>query len=179
MNDIKYLVKETREKLGPIDCVVFAAGYGMFDIFDISRVEDWWGLVETNLKGPMDLTRLVIKDMLERNTATLIYISSRVASFPLLISVLFTYYRPLSSWSNKEQRQAHLFIVLLDHKILLCLVEFPFQASIQYTVQILSLRHFCYFSHSVSDIALNKSLVQPMSSSICGGTRNHFSNANT
>ena len=97
LNDMKYLVEETRKKLGPIDCVVFAAGYGMFDTFDISREEDWWGLIETNLKGPTDLTRLVIKDMIERNTGTLIYISSRVASFPLLVFVLFTYGRHPSS----------------------------------------------------------------------------------
>lgn len=63
----------------------------MFDTFDVSREEDWWGLIETNLKGPTDLTRLVIKDMIKRNTGTLIYISSRVSSSPFL-SVRFTYY---------------------------------------------------------------------------------------
>lgn len=80
IEDMEHLVNEAREKLGPIDCVVFAAGYGMFDTFDVSRVDDWWGLIETNLKGPTDLTRLVIKDMIKRNTGTLIYIASRVSS---------------------------------------------------------------------------------------------------
>jgi NADP-dependent 3-hydroxy acid dehydrogenase YdfG len=79
LKDMEYLVEQTREKLGPIDCVVFCAGYGMFDTFDVSRVDDWWGLIETNLKGPTDLTRLVIKDMIKRNTGTLIYIASRVS----------------------------------------------------------------------------------------------------
>jgi NADP-dependent 3-hydroxy acid dehydrogenase YdfG len=94
VNDMKHLVEETREKLGPIDCVVFAAGYGMFDTFDVSREEDWWGLIETNLKGPTDLTRLVIKDMIKRNTGTLIYISSRVPSSSSSSSSFFPFKLP-------------------------------------------------------------------------------------
>jgi NADP-dependent 3-hydroxy acid dehydrogenase YdfG len=78
LEDMEKLVAETREKLGPIDCVVFAAGYGMFDRFEVSRSDDWWGLVETNLKGPVDLTRLVLPEMKNRNTGTLIYVASRV-----------------------------------------------------------------------------------------------------
>jgi len=79
LKDTEKLVQETVSKLGPIDCVVFSAGYGMFDKFEVSRSEDWWGLIETNLKGPTDLTRLVLPDMIKRNTGTLIYIASRVS----------------------------------------------------------------------------------------------------
>jgi len=78
LKDMERLVAETRDKLGPIDCVVFSAGYGMFDRFEVSRSDDWWGLVETNLKGPVDLTRLVLPEMKKRNTGTLIYVASRV-----------------------------------------------------------------------------------------------------
>ena len=78
LKDMEKLVAETTQKLGPVDCIVFAAGYGMFDKFEVSRSDDWWGLVETNLKGPTDLTRLVLPDMIKRNTGTLIYIASRV-----------------------------------------------------------------------------------------------------
>ena len=78
LKDMEKLAEETRQKLGPVDCIVFAAGYGMFDKFEVSRSEDWWGLVETNLKGPTDLTRLVLPEMIKRNTGTLIYIASRV-----------------------------------------------------------------------------------------------------
>ena len=78
LKDMEKLVDETTKKLGPVDCIVFAAGYGMFDKFEVSRSDDWWGLVETNLKGPTDLTRLVLPDMIKRNTGTLIYIASRV-----------------------------------------------------------------------------------------------------
>lgn len=85
LSDMKNLVKETEEKLGEIDCVVFCAGYGMFDTFEVSREEDWWGLIETNLKGPTDLSRLVIPSMIKRNTGTLIYMASRVISFCMML----------------------------------------------------------------------------------------------
>src|SRR5579871_522069 len=78
VKDMENLVAETRDKLGPIDIIVFCAGYGMFDTFAVSREEDWWGLIEVNLKGPTDLTRIVLPDMIKRNTGTLIYMSSRV-----------------------------------------------------------------------------------------------------
>jgi NADP-dependent 3-hydroxy acid dehydrogenase YdfG len=81
LDDMQRLVNETVQKLGPIDYVVFCAGYGMFDTFEISNPQDWWGLVETNLKGPTDLTRLVLPSMVKRNTGTLIYVASRVG-FP-------------------------------------------------------------------------------------------------
>lgn len=78
IKDNEKLVKETREKLGPIDIVVFCAGYGMFDTFAVSREEDWWGLIELNLKAPTDLTRMVLPEMIKRNTGSLIYMASRV-----------------------------------------------------------------------------------------------------
>jgi short-subunit dehydrogenase len=71
--------------LGDIDCVVFCAGYGMFDTFEVSREEDWWGLIETNLKGPTDLSRLVVPSMIKRNTGTLIYMASRVFSSRMML----------------------------------------------------------------------------------------------
>jgi NADP-dependent 3-hydroxy acid dehydrogenase YdfG len=79
------LYKKAVEKFGDIDVAVFAAGYGMFDKFAISREKDWWGLIETNLKGPTDFTRLVLPSMIKRKSGKLIYISSRVSStFTLL-----------------------------------------------------------------------------------------------
>jgi NADP-dependent 3-hydroxy acid dehydrogenase YdfG len=78
LSDTEKLYETVVRELGEIDVAVFAAGYGMFDRFDVSREKDWWGLIETNLKGPTDFTRLVLPSMKKRNTGTLIYISSRV-----------------------------------------------------------------------------------------------------
>jgi NADP-dependent 3-hydroxy acid dehydrogenase YdfG len=78
LEDTQRLYDTTVKELGEVDIVVFAAGYGMFDKFALSRERDWWGLIETNLKGPTDLTRLVLPSMIKRNTGKLIYISSAV-----------------------------------------------------------------------------------------------------
>jgi NADP-dependent 3-hydroxy acid dehydrogenase YdfG len=78
MADTQNLYDKVTKELGEIDIAVFAAGYGMFDTFAVSREKDWWGLIETNLKGPTDFTRLVLPSMIKRNTGRLIYISSRV-----------------------------------------------------------------------------------------------------
>lgn len=80
MEDTQNLYDKVTKELGEIDIAVFAAGYGMFDTFAVSREKDWWGLIETNLKGPTDFTRLVLPSMIKRNTGSLIYISSRVLS---------------------------------------------------------------------------------------------------
>jgi len=81
--DTERLYKTVVAELGEVDAIVYAAGYGMFDKFEISREKDWWGLIETNLKGPTDLTRLVLPSMIKRNTGSLIYISSKVRPFVL------------------------------------------------------------------------------------------------
>src|SRR5271170_5522163 len=78
VEDTTKVFEAVTAKFGDIDIAVFAAGYGMFDKFSISREKDWWGLIETNLKGPTDFTRLVLPSMIKRNTGSLIYISSRV-----------------------------------------------------------------------------------------------------
>ena len=83
LEDTEKLYESVTTTFGDVDVVVFAAGYGMFDKFAISREKDWWGLIETNLKGPTDLTRLVLPSMIKRNTGKLVYISSRVAEFPI------------------------------------------------------------------------------------------------
>jgi NAD(P)-dependent dehydrogenase (short-subunit alcohol dehydrogenase family) len=85
LEDTTRVFEKVVAEFGDIDVAVFAAGYGMFDTFAVSREKDWWGLIETNLKGPTDFTRLVLPTMIKRNTGTLIYISSRViASFSSL-----------------------------------------------------------------------------------------------
>lgn len=78
LEDTQRLYDTVTREFGEIDVAVFAAGYGMFDTFAVSRERDWWGLIETNLKGPTDFTRLVLPSMIKRNKGSLIYISSRV-----------------------------------------------------------------------------------------------------
>lgn len=83
--DNERLVETVEKELGPIDCVVFSAVIARWDTLDLTTSEGWWHVMETNLKGPVDLTRLVIPSMLKRNTGTLIYHASRVR-LPTLLS---------------------------------------------------------------------------------------------
>lgn len=87
LEDTQRLYETVVREFGDIDVAVFAAGYGMFDTFAVSRERDWWGLIETNLKGPTDFTRLVLPSMIKRKKGSLIYISSRV-SFPERVNLM-------------------------------------------------------------------------------------------
>jgi NAD(P)-dependent dehydrogenase (short-subunit alcohol dehydrogenase family) len=69
---LEHLYNETIQKLGPVDILVNNAGYGDFLTFDIARPEEYWDIITLNLKAPMDLTRLVLPSMIERNTGTII-----------------------------------------------------------------------------------------------------------
>jgi len=40
--DTQKLYETVVRELGEVDVAVFAAGYGMFDRFDVSREKDWW-----------------------------------------------------------------------------------------------------------------------------------------
>jgi hypothetical protein len=78
LKDNERLVETVERELGPVDCVIFSAVKARWDTIDLSTSEDWWSVMETNLKGPVDLTRLLVPGMLKRNTGTFIYHSSRV-----------------------------------------------------------------------------------------------------
>jgi NAD(P)-dependent dehydrogenase (short-subunit alcohol dehydrogenase family) len=78
LEDNERLVKTVERELGAVDCVVFSAVKARWDTIDLSTSEDWWSVMETNLKGPVDLTRLLVPGMLKRNTGTFIYHASRV-----------------------------------------------------------------------------------------------------
>lgn len=71
-SDLERLYAETVEKLGPVDILINNAGYGDFLTFDLARPEEYWDIMTLNLKAPMDLTRLVLPSMIERNTGTII-----------------------------------------------------------------------------------------------------------
>jgi len=45
----------------------------------MSDSDDWWKLVELNLRAPADLTRAVLPSMLERKSGTIICTVSRAA----------------------------------------------------------------------------------------------------
>lgn len=58
--------------LGDVDILVNNAGYGDFLTFDVSQPEDTWDTITLNLKGALDLTRLVLPTMVERKKGIII-----------------------------------------------------------------------------------------------------------
>jgi NADP-dependent 3-hydroxy acid dehydrogenase YdfG len=76
--DNERLVQVVERELGEVDCVIFSAVVARWDSLDLTTSEGWWNVMETNLKGPVDLTRLLLPSMLKRNTGTFIYHASRV-----------------------------------------------------------------------------------------------------
>jgi NAD(P)-dependent dehydrogenase (short-subunit alcohol dehydrogenase family) len=77
------LVREVREKLGNIDILICNAGSNIFQPFHLTDPDSWWGVMELNVRAPVDLTRLVLPEMRERNEGTIIFTSSRAATADL------------------------------------------------------------------------------------------------
>jgi NAD(P)-dependent dehydrogenase (short-subunit alcohol dehydrogenase family) len=78
LQDNERLVQVVERELGEVDCVIFSAVVARWDTLDLTTSEGWWNVMEKNLKGPVDLTRLLLPGMLKRNTGTFIYHASRV-----------------------------------------------------------------------------------------------------
>jgi 3-hydroxy acid dehydrogenase/malonic semialdehyde reductase len=62
----------------PIDILVNNAGHdiGGRKRFDVGSMEDWAGIIETNLIGLMRVTRAILPDMVRRNTGDIVMMSS-------------------------------------------------------------------------------------------------------
>ncbi|RKL29973.1 hypothetical protein BFJ70_g10269 [Fusarium oxysporum] len=83
LDDQERLVREFREQLGPVDVLVCNAGSNIFQPFHLTNATDWWDIMELNVRAPVELTRLVLPEMRERNQAVIIYTSSRAAKADL------------------------------------------------------------------------------------------------
>jgi NAD(P)-dependent dehydrogenase (short-subunit alcohol dehydrogenase family) len=83
LNDQKRLVAEVREKLGDIHVLICNAGSNIFQPFHLTDADSWWDVMELNVRAPVELTRLVLPEMRERNEGTIIFTSSRAATADL------------------------------------------------------------------------------------------------
>jgi len=78
--DLYRIVEEIRTEIGTIDILVNNAGIahgGMF-LWDDDPIK-WWETMEVNLKGPMILCHLILKDMISNNSGIIVNISSFAA----------------------------------------------------------------------------------------------------
>lgn len=77
------LVQEVRINLGEIDILICNAGSNIFQPFHLTDADSWWGVMELNVRAPVELTRLILPKMRERNNGTIIFTSSRAATADL------------------------------------------------------------------------------------------------
>ncbi|KAI1030727.1 hypothetical protein LB503_013002 [Fusarium chuoi] len=83
LEDQERLVREFRQQLGPVDVLVCNAGSNVFQPFHLTNATEWWDVMELNVRAPVELTRIVLPEMRDRNQATIIYTSSRAAKADL------------------------------------------------------------------------------------------------
>lgn len=79
-NDQQRLLHSFRSQLGPVDILICNAGSNTFQPFHLTDPVEWWDILELNLRAPVELTRLALPEMKERNSGTIIYTSSRAAA---------------------------------------------------------------------------------------------------
>ncbi|KAI1613937.1 hypothetical protein EDD36DRAFT_210901 [Exophiala viscosa] len=73
------LTNDVEKQLGPIDILVLSAGSNTFMPFHQHDAESWWNLMELNVRAPISLTRHVLPSMKQRNSGTVVFLSSRAA----------------------------------------------------------------------------------------------------
>lgn len=73
---VQAAVDETEQSLGPLDIVVPNAGSSIIRPFEFTLFDDWWSIMEINLKAPMMLARMVLEGKQKRNSGSIIFISS-------------------------------------------------------------------------------------------------------
>lgn len=82
-SELERLVREVTEGLGPIDILIYNAGTNTFMPFHLTDPDEWWKQMETMVKSPTELTRMILPSMQKRNSGIIIYTSSRAAAADL------------------------------------------------------------------------------------------------
>lgn len=78
--DQERLIREFHAQIGQIDLLILNAGSNVFLPFHLTEADGWWDIMELNVRAPVELTRLVVSEMMKRNSGTIIYTSSRAAT---------------------------------------------------------------------------------------------------
>jgi 3-oxoacyl-[acyl-carrier protein] reductase len=78
--DVDAVCTLVETELGPIDVLVNAAGvYGQRVPFTSGDPEEWWRVLETNLRGPALLCRRLVPAMVARGRGHVVNVNSRAA----------------------------------------------------------------------------------------------------
>ena len=69
-------VVRARERFGPVDCLVNNAGVMLLGRAHLQDPREWDRMVDINVRGMLNGVHLVLKDMIQRQTGTIINIAS-------------------------------------------------------------------------------------------------------
>jgi NADP-dependent 3-hydroxy acid dehydrogenase YdfG len=83
ISEMESLAKKTREKLGPIDMMIYVTGTNIPDrALKRLTTATWDMMISVNLNGAFYITQAVLPEMRERGSGHLIYISSISGQIP-------------------------------------------------------------------------------------------------
>ncbi len=113
---------QTENELGKLDIVVPNAATSFWRPFAYLDFDDWWKVMEVNVKAPLFLTQLAIKSMRERNEGTVIVISSGAALlnirmltfYSVFIFCLLTFVQPGCHPTARRSKAFSAFTFLVE-----------------------------------------------------------------
>jgi NADP-dependent 3-hydroxy acid dehydrogenase YdfG len=88
--DMNRVVKSTLEQFGQIDILVNNAGIGFFKLTEEVTLEDWKKMFEVNVQGVFLGAKVVLPQMKERKSGTIITISSDVGRYTIPNGAAYT-----------------------------------------------------------------------------------------
>jgi len=83
LNDLKYVVKNTKKEFETIDILINNAGGPPFGFFEDFKPKDWQNALELNLLSIVNLTKEVIPSMKKQNWGRIINITSVAVKQPI------------------------------------------------------------------------------------------------
>jgi NAD(P)-dependent dehydrogenase (short-subunit alcohol dehydrogenase family) len=103
--DVEQMVADVESAVGPVDVLVNNAGLGVAGSFAAMDPDEWWRVIEVNLRGPLYCSRAVLPGMLARGRGRIINISSgagfqawpMVSSYAVSKAALFRFTENLSA----------------------------------------------------------------------------------
>ncbi|CUH95610.1 3-oxoacyl-[acyl-carrier-protein] reductase FabG [Propionispora sp. 2/2-37] len=78
MNDVEKLVEQTTERFGRIDILVNNAGITKDNLLMRMKEEDWDAVINTNLKGIFNCTKVISRVMMKQRSGKIVNMSSVV-----------------------------------------------------------------------------------------------------
>lgn len=82
-SDVERLVIETKQQLGPITLLVNNAGIAdTVPLLWEGAADDWWRVIEINLRGPFLCARAVLPNMIDRQHGRIINVASEAGGWP-------------------------------------------------------------------------------------------------